>query len=172
MKEVTFCLRKITGQSFGILYGGMAYGWVVLEGDGQWLLSLTSNKSNIPKCFDNFPSKHIVTQMSALQWPLGHFCFQTSCNIQSPRKNSFPQAYYMDLFSLRVACAIARLKVLLHIMPYTGHAEKRGLLSPVCWCIKGSCRWSAWIWSNTLWSQWNPFPRPFIQFSLGSLCKS
>lgn len=43
MKQVTFCLRKATGYSFGILLcGDMAYGWVVLEKDGQGLLRVTS----------------------------------------------------------------------------------------------------------------------------------
>lgn len=36
MKQVTFCLRRATEYSFGILLcGGIAYGWVVLEKDGQ-----------------------------------------------------------------------------------------------------------------------------------------
>lgn len=64
--------------------------------------------------------------MTVLQWPLGYVCFQTYCNVQSPRRNSFPWTCYMDLLSLlKMACAIARLKVLLHIMPYTGHVQRR-----------------------------------------------
>lgn len=36
MNEVTFRPRKVTGYSFGtLLCGGMVYGWVVLESDGQ-----------------------------------------------------------------------------------------------------------------------------------------
>lgn len=129
---------------------------------------------NIPEYFGNFPLKHRAAQMAALQWPLGYVCFQLAATLDHLEKQLLPNRWY-GLFSSKTGfCHCQSQSLSPHNALGRACMEKRGLLPPVCQCIKGSRRCSTWIWSNTLWSQWKPFPWPFIQFrSLSSsLCKS